>query len=392
MFDRRLFDLARDSISVEDLAGRETDLVKAGSERRGQCPLCGAGKKSASAQFCVKPMKQVWRCYGCDRFGDVVDLERELRGRSPVEAARRLTGDLPLPERTNRPIAKPKAPEGPSASDKVAIETWREVRPFAGSPAETYLLARGIAPEVLTVVAPRLFWHPNAKWGWDEGAGRWIKAPALVVQVVVRGPGGGPVPTGGVHCTYLAKGGKAKAALDPAKRMWGPQHLDGRFGGALLFEPTSLDGDLAAGEGLESVLSVLTLHYRRTGVVLGAVAALSLDRLQGGLLRDNDGCIDPYEPKPNPERPAFVWAGARRLALIAVDRDMKRIKVKARTPRGRVCDFWLESEARARLCARFASAAWKAAGAREARAIAPSPGCDFNDELRRVLAAEARRA
>jgi hypothetical protein len=56
MFDRSLFDQARGAVSVDALAAAVTDLRRAGSELRGVCPLCGAGKaKSASAPFAVKP-------------------------------------------------------------------------------------------------------------------------------------------------------------------------------------------------------------------------------------------------------------------------------------------------------------------------------------------------
>ncbi|MBJ7446836.1 MAG: hypothetical protein JHC81_04815 [Brevundimonas sp.] len=391
MFDRSLFEAARGAMSVEGLAAQETDLRRAGSEQRGQCPLCGAGsKKSASAPFAVHPGKQTWKCYVCDpRGGDVVDLERALRGGSPVEAARRLAGSGPLPVRTAKPVARAAAPSGPSVSDKVALELWREARPIAGTLAERYLRFRGIAAEVIQAASSALRFHPFAKWGWDEGAREWIKAPAILIQIVVPDGDGLPLPTGGVHCTYLARDGRGKAPLDPAKRMWGPQQVDGRVGLAWLTGDSrpARDRTLTTGEGLETVLSVLTMMLRGTrGVVGPSCAALSLDRLQGGLLRDNEGRIDPYDPKANPERPAVVWPGPWGEVTIAVDRDMSPLKVKARTPRGKTCDFTFEPEARARLCARLAAAAWKAAGAIRTRAIAPSPGCDFNDELRRYQA------
>jgi len=72
--------------------------------------------------------------------------------------------------------------------------------------------------------------------------------------------------------------------------------------------------------------------------------------------------------------------------LIAVDRDMGDLRVKARTGRGKICSHLLTAEVRARLCGRLAVDAWKATGAPRARAIAPSPGRDFNDELRARLA------
>lgn len=391
MFDRSLFDAARDRVSVEQLAAAETDLRRAGSEMRGQCPLCAAGsKKSASAPFAVHPGKRTWKCYVCDpRGGDVVDLERALRGGTPVEAARRLAGDAPLPARTNKPQPKAAESAGPTVSDKVALELWREAKPITGTLAERYLRWRGIASEVIAAASASLRFHPFAKWGWDESARQWIKAPAILLAIVTASPDGMPVPTGGVHCTYLARDGQGKAPLDPAKRMWGPQHADGRMGMAWLTGDSrpAKDAVLVTGEGLETVLSVLTMTlHRNKGVVGPSCAALSLDRLQGGLLRDNEGRLDPYDPKANPERPAAVWPGEWGEVVVAVDRDMSPLRVKAVTPRGKTCEFTFEPEARARLCARLAAAAWKAAGALKVRAIAPTPGHDFNDDLRRLKA------
>ena len=151
------------------------------------------------------------------------------------------------------------------------------------------------------------------------------------------------------------------------------------------------DTALVVGEGMESTLSVATLSLR-AGLPVRAVAALSLGALQGGWLRDADGCIDPFKVQPDPGRRAFTWPAPEACpwpeVLIAVDRDMSEVRVKARTGRGRICSFALTAEARARICGRLAVAAWKAAGAARARAIAPGPNSDFNDELRRRLARE----
>ena len=247
------------------------------------------------------------------------------------------------------------------------------------------MAGRGIGAEVLALIGPRLGFHPNAKWGWDEAAGHWTRAPAMIAAVVVPGPDGSIVPTGGVHATYLAAGGRGKAALDPAKRMWGPQGADGKRGVAWLCgDPRALPGTaLTAGEGIESVASVLEMSR---GARLGAaMAALSLDRLQGGILRDADGALDAFDPQPDPERPPATWPGRWR-ASIAVDRDMSELKVKGRTGRGKLAEFRWDAETRARVCGRLASRAWTEAGAQSVQVIAPSPGCDFNDELRRRLA------
>lgn len=378
-----LFDQARAKVSIADLLERESvKLVRAGQELRGPCVLCDGG----GGRFAVKGEK--WRCYGCDLRGDVVDLAAELEKCSLVEAARWLLGRDVAASAPRPRAAREAEPQGPSKAELIAGEMWAAARPLAGTLGARYLLGRGISADVVALAAPNLRYHPFARHHWDDRARDWVKAPAMVAQVVT--PCG---PTGGVHATYLDRASAGKAGFrrpdgSPAdKLMWGPQHRDGRPGGAWLIGPDG-DGDLATGEGIETALSVVTLAAR-AGISMRACAALSLGRLQGGWLRDEDGCIDPFAIRPDPERPAFTWptppASPWGEVRIAVDRDMGDLKVKARTGRGKVCWFLLPAETRARLCGRLAVAAWKAAGAERARAIAPPPGLDFNDELRRVI-------
>ncbi len=363
---------------VESAGGK---LRKSGAELRGACILCGAGHSNQSV-FQVRGAR--WKCWSCEAHGDVIDLASALRGEPPAVAARWLLGK----DYTPRPVqaAAPEPPKGPTVSARVAEELWRQGQPFAGTLGETYLRRRGISPEVLALAGPRLRFHPAAKHHWDERAGAWVKAPAVILQVET--PAG---PTGGVHATYLDRATAGKSALDPAKRMWGPQ-TDGAgvAGGAWLIGPEG-EGPLVEGEGLETTLSVATLSLR-AGLPVRAVAALSLGALQGGWKRDEEGCIDPFKVQPDPARPPFTWPAPADApwpeVLIAVDRDMSEIRVKARTGRGRICSFALGAEARAKICGRLAVAGWKAAGATRARAIAPSPNSDFNDELRRQLARE----
>ncbi|MDP3853166.1 hypothetical protein [Phenylobacterium sp.] len=380
-----IFDAARRAVAIEDLASKAgVKLMRAGRELRGPCPICGAGSKSKSGPFALRADKQTFRAYcGCDLRGDVVDLERALGGGSPLEAARRLVGgeyrSTPRPVRETRP-----EPQGPSVSDRVALELWNGAHSsIRGTLAERYLRRRGIAAEVVAMVGERLRFHPRAKWGWDDEARAWVTAPAMLARVETDSG-----PTGGVHATYLTLEG-LKAPLSPAKRMWGPQaDAEGRPGGAWLIGPSG-EGDLVTGEGIETTLAVVTLGLGK-GLPLRACAALSLNRLQGGVERDEEGRIDPFNPKGDPTNPAFTWPAPPDApwseVLVAVDRDMSAIRVKGRTARGRTCWFEFGAEQRARMCGRLAVAAWLAAGAPKARAIAPPPGSDFNDELRRVLA------
>lgn len=398
MAEPSIFDAARRSVTVADLAAKAVTLRKAGHELRGPCPLCGAGRKSKSGPFAVKDGR--WSCFSCGLFGDVTDLERELNGGSLFEAAKRLVGGEWRSNTPAQPVAASAEAEGPSATARIAESMWKEARPFAGTLAERYLRGRGISEEIIALAAPRLRFHPNARWGWDEATASVIRHPAMLVRPET--PSG---PTGGVHATYLARDA-TKAKLSPPKRMWGPQKdAEGRAGVAWLIGPGGEGGleksELVVGEGIETVLSCATLGLMR-GNRLRACAALSLGALQGGLLKDAEGAHDLDALTPNPEVPAAVWPCPAEApwpkVWIAVDRDMSPIRIRARTPvrgngrGGKVTWFGLDAEARARMCGRMARRAWLEAGAPAAGWCAPPPGLDFNDELRRHLALLARGA
>lgn len=384
-------------VSIEAVAGVR---FTGGATRVGPCPLCMRGEKKGS---CFKIREGVrWHCHRCGKGGDVVALEAQLANVGMVEAARRLLGGA-WRERVAEPVqdARPKARSQEAEAEAArkagyAAEIWRKGLPFAGSPAEAYLASRGIVPAVLAAMAPNLRFNPRARWFWDSADRRWVSAAAMVALVVVAGPEGRPVATGGVHCTYLASDGSRKAIdIRPipaaeranAKVMWGPQGLDGRAGGTWLIGPALSDGvnDRAVGaEGIESAASRASLIWLDQGIVPRMWAALSLDRLQGRLAIDNAGCADLKALAAKPGS-AFVWPGIDDVE-VCLDRDMNPIDIKARTARGKPCLVQLDGEARTRICGRMARAAWAAAGCQRVRAIAPPPRSDFNDELRRVLA------
>lgn len=365
-----IFAAAR-AVSIEAVVG--ADLWRSGQRMRGPCPLCGASQgKRADGAFSVDPAAGLFKCWACGEAGDVISLERALRGGSPLEAAERLAGGPRPAPRAARPSSSSSADPGRD----LAARIWRGC---AGSrisetPAAAYLAGRGLAPATIAAIGRGWRFNPRATWGADPD-GRSIVAPALV-GLVASAEG----PTGGVHLTYLSADCRGRADLAPSKKMFGPQRsAAGLAGGVwLIGSPARCGpggGELVVGEGLESSLSAWQLLEDPAASCL---AAGSLGALQGGALVDREGRL---EVEPDPRSPALTWPGVERVA-IAVDRDMRPIPAKARNAAGGVSRIRLDAEARARLCGGLAVAAWRAAGASRVRVIAPAAGRDFNDELR----------
>ena len=71
---RKCCEAVRDAVPVEDVARRYTKLEPLGDKARfsGRCPLPDHEDRTPS--FYIYPPGRWW-CYGCDRGGDVVDLE-----------------------------------------------------------------------------------------------------------------------------------------------------------------------------------------------------------------------------------------------------------------------------------------------------------------------------
>lgn len=180
------------------------------------------------------------RCYaGCDA-GDVL---RKLRssgalGDGQANAVRLGKDSNPAPalDRERRAL--------------LAREIWGNARPAAGTRTEAYLRARGItiAPP-LSLRFARALWHAPSR----------RKHPAMVAAV--QGPAG---DVRGVHRTYLAGDGAAKAAISPAKMMLGDCS-----GGAVRLGAAG--GELAIGEGIETCLSFL----QATGIPTWAALSTS---------------------------------------------------------------------------------------------------------------------
>ena len=214
-----------------------------------------------------------WTDSATDQHGDLLDLIRLNRGctgLAPTLDEARAFLRLPRP-------APPPRQATPGGSPDAANRLWAHARPIAGTLAETYLRARGIAP---ASNLPALRFHP-ACWYQPEPLAPRQTWPALIAAVTDES---GTVT--GIQRTWLARDGSGKAPVATPRRALG--HLLGngvRFG-------TARDA-LAAGEGIETMLAL-----RQALPALPAIAALSANHLAAlsfppGLrrlyiVRDND--------------------------------------------------------------------------------------------------------
>lgn len=392
MIDDKIFERANDAIRIDQLVEKaDGKLWGKGSTLRGICPLRQCGKDSGQRPFRCEPDEARWWCYSCGKGGDVVALEQLLKGGSMLEAAQRLLGRNYEPPPPRQPKTANEAATEVKRRIAYAAEVLKGAQPLLGSLGEKYLHARCIHPAVIAEAADRLMFHPSVRAKWSPDHQAWIRGPAIVAQVETTDG-----PTGGIHATFIAKDGSGRDKR-LGKVMWGPQYgppsQDGgprRVGVAWLIGPVREGFDntpLATGEGIETVLSIASIA-RHAGRRTRAVAALSLDRLQGYALPEDgkDQCFDLAKPMADLSRPAFTWPSPAEQpwpeVVAGIDRDMKPITINGRTGRGRAVPMELDAEARADLCARLVVQQWKAVG-QDVRPALPPPNSDWNDELRR---------
>ena len=195
----------------------------------------GARGRSLFVRLAPPGVPGKWTDAATGEHGDLLDLIRIASGTGSLRIAlAEARGFLSLPTMS--------APTGPDVYDRTeaARRLWRRCRAIDGTHAEAYLHARAIH----RCRFPALRFHP-ALFHRDGGGVR--RLPALVAAVT-----GADGVLSGIHRTWLDPRSPAKAAVSRPRKALGHVH-----GHAVQFgEPAT--GTLMVGEGIETVLSLLT--------------------------------------------------------------------------------------------------------------------------------------
>jgi hypothetical protein len=212
-----------------------------------------------------------WTDAASAEYGDLLDVIRESCGfinfRDVLDEARRFLG-LPRaePRRTPEPVRTPV----PAGSPEAAQRLFAMSQPIRRTLVEIYLRSRGIEP---VHDAGALRFHPRCYYRPDDGSPTETR-PAMIAAVSDLS---GAI-TGALR-TWLAPDGFGKAAVDTPRRAMGAL-----LGHAVRFEaaeacPGPRAGVLAAGEGVETMLSL-----RCALPAMPMAAALSANHLVALLL------------------------------------------------------------------------------------------------------------
>jgi hypothetical protein len=207
-----------------------------------------------------------WQDAATAEHGDLLDVIRESLGlmdfADVAEEARRF---LKYPHPEAKPLKKNASTRAHTGSSEAARRLFAMSQPICGTLAETYLRKRGIT--ALHGIG-NLRFHPRCYYRPDEyePIETW---PALVAAVTDLS---GRIT--GAHRTWLAPDGSDKAPIDTQRKAMGDL-----LGHAVRF---GISGEvMAAGEGIESVLSV-----REVFPGMAMAAALSAAHLAAILFPD----------------------------------------------------------------------------------------------------------
>lgn len=261
---------------------------KAGAAWMARCPAHDDRAPSLSIAN-ARDGKVLVRCHaGCDQQ----DVIAALRARGVWDADER------RPIRFSRKPDRMPPPETDTDSMRrmeAALALWRALHPAEGTPVETYLRSRG-----LTIpIPPSIRFHNGLK---HPSGGIW---PAMVA-LVTHGADGSPI---GIHRTFLAADGSAKAPVQPPKMMLGPC----RGGAVRLANPQDV---LMAGEGIETCLAAMQASGRPAWSALSTsgLRTLNLPRDVSNIIVLADG-DDPGEAAA--QNCAWRWKQEGRRVRIA---------------------------------------------------------------------------
>ena len=244
--------------------------------------LDGARGRSLFVRLAPPGTPGKWTDAAQGTHGDLLDLIRYRTGaptlRAALDEARAFLALPPAPACPGRDPGDrdPGAPDAPYDATEAARRLWRHCRPVDGSHAERYLHARGL----LQCRFAALRFHPALRYREGSAVRRF---PALVAAVT-----GDNANVLGVQRTWLDPRAPAKAGVAAPRKALGRIH-----GLAVRFGAPSGDAALVVGEGIETVLSLVTAvpEIRAAAALsagsLGAFAPPSgLARLV--IARDND--------------------------------------------------------------------------------------------------------
>jgi DNA primase len=164
-------------LAVADVVGESVQLRKAGTTFKGLCPF----HSEKTPSFVVTPARETWKCFGCQKGGDIFSFVMERDGIGFPEALRLLAAKagVELDERTRRDdIRRARLRQVMESAFEFYHVVLRNSK--QGLPALDYLHGRGFSDD--TIDRFGLGWAPD---GWDEMSRRLVEKRGILPEELI---------------------------------------------------------------------------------------------------------------------------------------------------------------------------------------------------------------
>jgi len=304
-FPPQFLDEIRSRVSLAELIGRRTKLIKKGREFSGLCPF----HNEKSPSFTVNEEKGFFHCFGCGAHGDHVDFVRQTEGVEFPEAIERLADLAGLQMPVQRPEEKKQQQKTATLHEVMEVAAKWFVSQLAGQiglGARKYLEKRALSPSAIEEF--RLGYAPNARTAMKDALlARGISEVLQIEAGLIIKPDNGResydrfrdrlmFPIGDPRGRVIAFGGRALGDA-PAKYLNSPEtplfHK-----GSVLYNMASArkhafdNGNVVVAEGYMDVIALSSAGIQQSVAPLGTAITESQLQVLWRMAPEPTMCLD----------------------------------------------------------------------------------------------------
>ncbi len=188
-FPPHFMDELKARVSLVDLIGRRTKLVKKGREYSGLCPF----HNEKTPSFTVNEEKGFYHCFGCGANGDLIDFVRQTEGVEFPEAVERLAAMAGIAVPTQRPEERERQKRSATLHDAMELAAKWFTAQLAGQAARgarDYLSRRQLSEAA--VASFRLGYAPASRTALKEALiARGVSEATLIEGGLIIKPDNG---------------------------------------------------------------------------------------------------------------------------------------------------------------------------------------------------------
>lgn len=135
----------KSKVDIVEVVGSRVNLKKAGRHFKGLCPF----HSEKSPSFIVSPERQSYKCFGCQKGGDVFTFLEDYEGMSFLEALEYLAGKVGVTIQSYRPTEADAKRRRVLSALSLAGEYYHYLltKHESGAEAKKYLVKRGVTNE-----------------------------------------------------------------------------------------------------------------------------------------------------------------------------------------------------------------------------------------------------